>query len=132
MTANRLADYLTHVEPAAQRACTYVDGMTRQDFLDDTRTQQAVILNIVIMGEAVTKLLQNHSEFLGRHPQIPWRNMKGMRNRIAHGYFDINLDVVCETVQTALPELLRHLPTVRKDALRAAGAGSPLPPRQSP
>jgi uncharacterized protein with HEPN domain len=42
--------------------------------------------------------------------------MKGMRNRIAHGYFDINLDVVWETVQTALPQLLEQLPAIREDA----------------
>jgi uncharacterized protein with HEPN domain len=42
--------------------------------------------------------------------------MRGMRNRITHGYFDINLDVVWETVQTALPELLKQLPAVRQDA----------------
>ncbi|KXW57092.1 hypothetical protein FEMY_23930 [Ferrovum myxofaciens] len=41
--------------------------------------------------------------------------MRGMRNRIAHGYFDINLDVVWDTVQTALPELLKQLPAVRRD-----------------
>jgi len=42
--------------------------------------------------------------------------MRGMRNRIAHGYFDINLDVVWDTVQTALPALLQQLPAVRTDA----------------
>ena len=42
--------------------------------------------------------------------------MRGMRNRIAHGYFDINLDVVWDTVQAALPELLKQLPSVRHDA----------------
>ena len=44
------------------------------------------------------------------------RGMRGMRNRIAHGYFDVNLDVVWETVQTALPELLKQLSVVRQDA----------------
>lgn len=44
------------------------------------------------------------------------RRCRGMRNRIAHGYFDINLDVVWETVQTALPKLLKQLPAVRLDA----------------
>jgi hypothetical protein len=47
------------------------------------------------------------------HPQIPWRNMRGMRNRIAHGYFEINLKVVWDTVVTALPELLIKLQKVR-------------------
>jgi uncharacterized protein with HEPN domain len=79
-------------------------------------TQQAVILNLIIVGEAATKLLKDHGAFLEQHPELPWRNMKGMRNRVAHGYFDINLDMVWDTVQTALPELLDRLPAVRKAA----------------
>jgi len=49
-----------------------------------------------------------------RFPQISWRGMKGMRNRIAHGYFEINLDIVWETTQTALPGLIRDLEGVRE------------------
>jgi uncharacterized protein with HEPN domain len=116
MTDNRLSDYLARMEQATQRACDYTDGMTKEDFLADTRTQQAVIMNLMIMGEIVTKLLQDHAAFLVTHNQVPWRSMKGMRNRIAHGYFDINLDVVWDTVQTALPELLRQWPDIRKAA----------------
>ncbi len=53
--------------------------------------------------------MQLHAEFADSHPEIPWRSMRGMRNRIAHGYFDINLDVVWDTVDTALPQLLQRL-----------------------
>lgn len=104
---------------AARQACSYVEGMAKDDFMSDKRTQQAVILNIVIIGEAATKLLKDHEAFLDRHPDVPWRSMKGMRNRVAHGYFDINLDVVWETVQTALPVLLERLPSIRIDAEHA-------------
>ena len=116
MNANRLPDYLDHMLEAARQACSYVEGLSKQDFLADRRTQQAVILNIIIIGEAATRLLQDHSDFLDQHSGVPWRNMKGMRNRIAHGYFDINLDVVWETVQTALPQLLERLPAIREGA----------------
>lgn len=64
----------------------------------------------------MTRLLQGYGAFLDCHPQVPWRNMKGMRNRIAHGYFDIDLNVVWETVQTALPQLLKQLPAICVDA----------------
>jgi uncharacterized protein with HEPN domain len=84
--------------------------MSKADFFADKRTQQAVVMNLIIIGEAATKLLQEHEDFTSHHADIPWRNMKGMRNRIAHGYFEINLDVVWDTVQTALPELLKSLP----------------------
>jgi len=57
-----------------------------------------------------------YAEFTQTHSEVPWRSMRGMRNRIAHGYFDINLNVVWDTVRTALPELLKQLPGVRQDA----------------
>lgn len=116
MSENRLSDYLDHMLQAAQQACSYVEGIDKNDFLADKRTQQAVILNIVIIGEAATKLLQSHGDFLDQHPGLPWRSMKGMRNRVAHGYFDIDLDMVWETVQTALPQLLERLPAFREEA----------------
>jgi uncharacterized protein with HEPN domain len=114
MKESRLPDYLDHMIEAAQLACTYVDGIGRDDFLGDKRTQQAVILNLVVIGEAATKLLTDHPEFVARHADVPWRNMKGMRNRIAHGYFDINLDVVWDTVKTALPDLLERISAIRQ------------------
>lgn len=104
---------------AARQACLYVEGLEKADFLEDKRTQQAVILNLVILGEAVTKLFNQDEAFAVRHPQVPWRSMKGMRNRLAHGHFDINLDVVWDTVQTALPGLLAQLPALWDVALAA-------------
>ncbi|MEQ1530781.1 MAG: DUF86 domain-containing protein [Methylococcales bacterium] len=112
MIENRLPDYLEHMLEATKLACSYVEDMNRADFMLDTRTQQAVIMNLIILGEAATKLLKDYGEFLALYPDMPWRNMKGMQNRIAHGYFDINLDVVWETVQTSLPQLLDRLPNI--------------------
>ena len=120
MNEHRLHDYLDHIQQAASDACGFVDGLDKQDFLEDKRTQQAVIMSLIIMGEAVTKLMDRYAEFAQAHTQVPWRSMRGMRNRIAHGYFDINLDVVWDTVQTALPDLLKQLL-----ALSKAADGSP-------
>ncbi|MCK9396849.1 MAG: DUF86 domain-containing protein [Methylobacter sp.] len=116
MNENRLHDYLEHMLEAAQQACEYTEGLDKNDFITDKRTQQAVILNLVIIGEAATKLLKDYEQFPDLHPDIPWRSMKGMRNRIAHGYFEINLDVVWDTVQTALPQPLERLPDILKNA----------------
>ena len=71
--------------------------------------------------QAATKLLQSYGDFLTRHPEVPWSSMKGMRNRLAHGYFDINLEVVWETVSNALPSLLKSMPAVLEDAGKIAG-----------
>ncbi len=73
-------------------------------------------MSLVIIGEAATKAMDRYAAFIAAHAGLPWRSMRGMRNRIAHGYFDINLDVVWDTVQVALPDLLRQLPAVRQDA----------------
>jgi uncharacterized protein with HEPN domain len=98
-------ELLQHLREAAGQAVTYVDGLAKEDFLADKRTQQAVILNIVILGEVATKLMDHYPDAAAAYPQVEWRSMRGMRNRIAHGYYDINLDVVWETVSVALPEL---------------------------
>lgn len=116
MSEHRLPDYLDHMQQAATDACGFVEGLAKEDFLEDKRTQQAVIMSLIIIGEAVTKVLDGYAEFAQAHAEVPWRNMRGMRNRIAHGYFDINLDVVWDTVQAALPELLMQLAVVREDA----------------
>ncbi|OQV29142.1 DUF86 domain-containing protein [Alcaligenes phenolicus] len=119
MSKYRLPDYLDHIQQAATDACGFIEGLTREDFLGDKRTQQAVIMSLIIIGEAATKVMDGYIEFAQTHEQVPWRNMRGMRgmrNRIAHGYFDVNLDVVWDTVQTALPELLQQLLAVRQDA----------------
>ena len=124
MKEARTRDYLIHIRQAATDACTFVEGQRKDDFLADKRTQQAVILSLLIIGEAATKLLQDSSDFLSKHPEVPWSSMKGMRNRLAHGYFDINLEVVWETVSHALPSLLEKMPAVMEDAGKISGNGN--------
>ena len=109
MNENRLTDYLDHMRQAATDACSFVEGLSKEGFLADKRTQQAVIMSLIVIGEAATKVMDRYVEFADEHPEVPWRSMRGMRNRIAHGYFDINLDVVWDTMQTALPGLLERL-----------------------
>ena len=99
MSENRLPDYLDHIQQAATDARSFVEGMAKDDFLADKRTQQAVIMSLIVIGEAATKVMDGYVEFTQAHADVPWRSMRNMRNRMAHGYFDINLDVVWETVQ---------------------------------
>ncbi len=109
MSEGYLADYLDHMRQAATEACSFVDGLSKDEFLADKRTRQAVILSLMIIGEAAAKIMERHSAFAARRQEIPWRSMRGMRNRIAHGYFDIDLDIVWDTVHDALPNLLASL-----------------------
>jgi len=104
------------MQQAAADACGFVEGLSKADFLADKRTQQAVIMSLIIIGEAATKVMDRYAEFSAQHSEVPWRSMRGMRNHIAHGYFDINLDVVWETVKSALPELLERLSAARANS----------------
>ena len=115
MTFNRLADYLEHMRQAASDACSFVEGLSKAEFLTDKRTQQAVVMSLIIIGEAATKVMDHYPAFTEKHANVPWRNIRGMRNRIAHGYFEINFEVVWETVCSALPELLIQLALVSSD-----------------
>jgi uncharacterized protein with HEPN domain len=115
MTVNRLADYLEHMRQAASDACGFVEGLSKAEFLADKRTQQAVVMSLIIIGEASTKIMDLYPAFTEKHTNVPWRNMRGMRNRIAHGYFEINFEVVWETVCSALPALLNQLELVQND-----------------
>ena len=103
---------------AISLARSFTEGMDKQVFLDDKRTQQAVILNLLTLGEAAAHIARLYPEFSDKHPQLPWKQMRGMRNRMAHGYFDINLDIVWETIFNDLPALEETLYTAFK-----AGAG---------
>lgn len=114
--SHRLPDYLDHIQQAATDARTFVQGLAKDEFMADRRTQQAVIMSLIIIGEAATKVMDGYAEFTQAHAEVPWRSMRNMRNRMAHGYFDINLDVVWVTTQEWLPALLEQLPAVRQDA----------------
>ena len=116
MSENRVPDYIDHIQQAATDVCSFVDGLAKADFLSDKRTQQAVIMSLIIIGEAATRVMEGYAAFTQSHPEVPWRNMRGMRNRMAHGYFDVNLELVWQTAQEWLPELLKQLPAVRRDA----------------
>lgn len=111
---SRLGGYLEQIWIAASDGRGFVEGMSKEDFLADKRTQQAVVMSLVIIGEAAARIMDKHSEFIADNPEIPWRGMRGMRNRVAHGYFGVNLDVVWDTTQTALPDLLLLLERLRR------------------
>lgn len=71
--------------------------------------RQAVVLNLLTIGEAAGRIVNECKEFATAHPEIPWAQMRGMRNRMAHGYFDVDLNIVWDTVQSSLPDLERLL-----------------------
>ena len=106
---DRLALALDQMVYAAELVVTYVEGLDRDSFYADQKTQQAVILNLLIIGETAARIMTLLEADHHLFDELPLRNMKGMRNRIAHGYFDMNLAVVWDTVDTAIPDLILRL-----------------------
>ncbi|MBV9748461.1 MAG: DUF86 domain-containing protein [Acetobacteraceae bacterium] len=90
---------------AVRRIETYTAGMDRAAFLADTRTQDAVIRNLEIVGEAARNVQRHDPAFVAAHPEVPWAIAYRMRNVLSHGYADVDLDVVWSTITTALPDL---------------------------
>ena len=93
-------DFLRDVQEAVRRIEAYLGNMPYEVFLKDTKTQDAVIRNLEIIGEASKNL---SGEFRTRHPDIPWRSMAGVRDRLIHDYFGVNLDIVWHIVTVELP-----------------------------
>ena len=106
---DRLALALDQMVYAAELVVTYVEGLDRDSFYADQKTQQAVILNLLIIGETAARIMTLLEADHHLFDELPLRYMKGMRNRIAHGYFDMNLAVVWDTVDTAIPDLILRL-----------------------
>jgi len=67
----RLVDYLEHMQQAATDACAFTEGLHKNDFLVDKRTQQAVIMSLIIIGEAATSVVNTYAEFAREHPEVP-------------------------------------------------------------
>jgi uncharacterized protein with HEPN domain len=75
----------------------------------DERTQDAVVRNIEIIGEAANRILTMAPAFVALHPELPWIEMRGMRNKMIHEYFDVDWDVVWATVRNDLPLLKQQI-----------------------
>ena len=99
-------DFLSDVQEAIRRITAYTTTMTYESFLADTRTQDAVIRNLEIIGEATKNL---SDELRAKHSEIPWKGMAGVRDRLIHHYFGVNLDIVWHIVTAELPEVVLRI-----------------------
>ncbi|MBX3586722.1 MAG: DUF86 domain-containing protein [Ramlibacter sp.] len=101
----RLRDYLEHIVQAVTRIETYTAGMDQQAYLADAKTQDAVIRNLEVIGEACNNVARHHPAFAASNASVPWSFAYEMRNALAHGYFKVDHGIVWRTIQSDLPPL---------------------------
>jgi uncharacterized protein with HEPN domain len=101
----RIQDYLEHILEAIERIELYLEDTDEVSFLNDIKTQDAVIRNFEVIGEAAHNIERHHARFAAAHPEVPWIVIYAMRNRVAHGYFRIDLELIWKTIHNDLPEL---------------------------
>jgi uncharacterized protein with HEPN domain len=93
--------YLMHIRDCLARIAEYTQA-GREAFFADTKTQDAVIRNLEVIGEAVRNLSQAHRD---AHPDVPWKRVAGLRDLLIHRYFGVKLDTVWEVIERELPNL---------------------------
>jgi uncharacterized protein with HEPN domain len=102
---------LQHMLDATREAIAFACGRTRTDLDRDRMLVLSLVKDIEIIGEAAFQISLGTRDQL---PDVPWDDIVGMRHRLVHAYFDINLDILWRTVQDDLPPLLQvlelHLP----------------------
>lgn len=88
----------------------FLSGMNRRSFLADARTQAAVQHQLSVIGEAVKRLSLS---FRARHPEFPWREIAGMRDKLIHGYDSVDFDEVWDAARRDVPRLMRQLKSLK-------------------
>ena len=91
---------------------SYVSGMSYNEFLEDQKTQDAVIRNIEIIGEAVKKLSEETKK---KYSKVPWKMIAGTRDHLMHGYFGVNIDIIWEVATIDAINLEREIKQIKRD-----------------
>jgi uncharacterized protein with HEPN domain len=97
---------LHHMLDAAEELLEFTAGKTYEDLLEDRALQHTSLHCLQIIGEAANAI---DRDFRDAHPEIPWRVIIAMRHRLIHGYFDVELSIIWDTITLNIPTLLTHL-----------------------
>jgi uncharacterized protein with HEPN domain len=103
---------LRHMLDAARDALGFAAGKSRADLDSDRMLVLSLVKSIEIIGEAASKVTE---ETRRMHPSLPWLDIIGMRNRLIHAYYDVDLDRVWDTLAAEIPSLIAELESILKD-----------------
>jgi len=105
-------EFLADTKEAVLRINAYTGDLSYEQFLEDKKTQDAVVRNLEIIGEAAKNISE---ELKKKYPQIRWKDLAGVRDKLIHHYFGVNFDIVWNIVKQELPELLSQLEEILKN-----------------
>ncbi len=104
-------DCLNDIKEAIRRINIYIENLSYEQFLEDLKTEDAVVRNLEVIGEAA----KNISEELKRkYSQIPWKDLAGVRDRLIHHYFGVNFDIVWDIAKKELPAITLQVEEILK------------------
>ena len=112
MSSDRIVLLLQRMRQAAFEAHGFVVGVDKTFFLQNLILQRAVGMSLLMSSECAAQLMDKHPEFVSDHPEFPWVLIRGMRNRMANGYFDINLERVWDTATMEAPDFVEKLDAI--------------------
>jgi len=105
-------DYLDDIIEAIELVVAYSKGLTYKSFLEDRKTQDAVVRNLEVIGEASKKISKKLKE---TYPDVPWKQMAGLRDKLIHFYFGIDYAVVWNVTKKELPKVVKELRVIIKN-----------------
>ena len=112
MSKQKDIDLIRDIKESIERIVTYTHNMEYGSFTQDDKTQDAVIRNIEVMGEAAKALSEKAKK---DNPDIPWKNIAGTRDKLIHDYYGVNIDIVWNIVKEEIPVFLPKIKSILQD-----------------
>ena len=103
--------FIEDIRESCKKILRYTQGLRLEEFAADEKTLDAVVRNLIVIGEAVKNL---PDDFRRRHPDVEWRKIAGLRDIVVHEYFGIDEDILWDVVQNKIPELLQAVEQILK------------------
>ena len=107
--------FLMDIRESTRRVLEYVGSMSREEFMRDSKTVDAVIRNLAIIGEAAKKV---PADIRRQHPSVEWKKMAGLRDIVIHDYFGIDEDIIWDVVSVKKPELNEQMETLTEEMFK--------------
>ena len=112
MSKRRDIDFIEDILICLEKIKQYISDYSYDDFLNDYKTQDAIIRNIEIIGEASKKI---SPELKSKYTKVPWKMIAGTRDRLIHGYFGVNIDIVWEIATIDVPILEQEIKKIKDE-----------------